>query len=119
MKLEDARQRVVEEELKAYRTKRRAGLRVPIIGAILVGILLASLAQAPEVWAKGEWFKPGGFLYETFGYEGAVLFTRVVFAVLFLGCLVWLGRDLYLLSDAAAERRRAKIAAEQPRFRQP
>lgn len=119
MKLEDVRRRVVEEELKAYRAKRRSDLRIPIIGIILVGILLASMARAPEEWAKGEWFKPGGLLYETFGYAGAVLFARAAFGLLFLACLFWLGSGLYALSNAAVERRREKIAAEQPRFRKP
>ena len=118
MKLEDARRRVVEEELKAYRNKRRSGLRIPIVGLILTGILLASMARAPEEWAKGDWFKPGGWMYDTFGYAGGVLFVRAAFGLVFLGCLFWLGSDLYALSNAAAERRRAKVAAEQPRFRQ-
>lgn len=117
MKLEDVRRRVVEEELKAYRDKRRKDLLPAIICLLLTGILLASMARAPEEWAKGEWFKPGGLLYETFGYAGAVLLARAAFGMLFLACVFWLGRGFYGLSGAAAERRRAKIAAEQPRFR--
>lgn len=117
MKLEDARRRVVEEELKAYRDKRRRDLLPAIVCVLVTGILLLSMAALPEEWAKGEWFKPGGLLYETFGYDGAVLFARAAFGLVFLGCLSWLGSGLYALTDAAAERRRKKIAAEQPRFR--
>jgi len=35
-----------------------------------------------------------------------------------LASVYWFGSTLYALSAAGAERRRAKIAAEQPRFRQ-
>ena len=119
MRLEDARRRVVEEELKSYRDSKRKDL-LPALGCVVCsGLLVWMVSRTPEEWAKGDWFKPGGWLYDLFGYAGAVLLARVVFGLALLGSVFWLARAFYGLSAAAARRRRAKIVAEQPRFRQP
>lgn len=118
MKLEQVRQRVVEEELKDYREWRRRDL-LPSLGCIaLTGLLLWMLAHPPAEWAKGEWFQPGGWLHDLFGFAGAVLLVRAVFVLALLASVYWFGSALYALSTAGANRRRARIAAEQPRFRQ-
>jgi len=48
-----------------------------------------------------------------------VLVVRAVFALALLASVYWLGSTPYALSTAGANRRRARIAARQPRFRQP
>jgi hypothetical protein len=119
MKLEQVRQRVVEEELKSHREWRRRDL-LPALGCIVcAGLLLWMVAHPPAEWAKGEWFHPGGWLHDLFGFDGAVLLVRAAFVLALFASVYWFGSTLYALSTAGANRRRAKIAAEQPRFRQP
>ena len=119
MKLEDVRQRVIEEELRNYRVARRGDIQAALFGTLGAGALLAMVLLLPAEWAKGEWFRPGGWLFDLFGFTGAVMLVRGAFVLVFLAALWWLVRVLYGLSEAGARRRRAKIAAEQPRFRHP
>ena len=119
MKLDDVRRRVVEEELRNYRASRRGDVQAALFSAAGAGILLCFVLTLPAGWAKGEWFRPGGWLHDLFGFAGAVMAVRAVFAVVFLATLWWVVSVFYGLSAAGARRRRAKIAAEQPRFRQP
>jgi len=119
VKLDDVRRRVVEEELSNYRKQRRGDLQPASFSAIGAGVLLGMVLLLPADWAKGEWFRPGGWLHDLFGFAGAVMLVRGAFALVFLAALWWRGRVLYGLSAAGASRRRARIAAEQPRFRQP
>jgi hypothetical protein len=119
MRLEQVRQRVVEEELKSYREWRRRDLLPSLLGIALGGMLVwGVVAQPPAVWARGEWFRPGGWLHDLFGYAGAVLVVQALMVLALLAAIYWFGATLYALSTRGAKRRRAKIAAEQPRFRQ-
>ena len=119
MKLDDVRRRVVEEELRNYRASRRGDIQPALFSTVGAGVLLGMVLLLPADWAKGEWFRPGGLLFDLLGFTGAVMLVRGIFALVFLAALWWLVRVFYGLSEAAARRRRAKIAAEQPRFRQP
>jgi len=119
MKLEQVRLRVVEEELKGYREWRSRDLLPSLLSIGLAGMLVwGVVAQPPAVWARGEWFRPGGWLRDLFGYAGAVLLVQAVMVLALLLAIYWFGATLYSLSTRGAKRRRAKIAAEQPRFRQ-
>ena len=119
MKLDDVRRRVVEEELSNYRAKWRDDFQAALFSTVGAGILLGMVLMLPADWAKGEWFRPGGWLFDLFGFTGAVMLVRGAFVLVFLAALWWLVRVCYGLSEAGARRRRAKIAAAQPRFRQP
>src|ERR1044072_3692796 len=119
MTLEKVRQRVVEEELKSCRESRRRDLLPSFLCTGLAGVMVwGVVAQAPEVWAKGEWFRPGGCLYDLVGYAGAVLLVRALMVLALLGSLYWFCATLYSLSTGGATRPSAKLAAGQRRFRQ-
>lgn len=120
VKLEDVRRRVVDEELRSYRENRRGDIKVALGALAMTGVCVAGLLLQPaKVWARGEWFEPGGLLHDALGYGGAVLLVRGVAVALTAASLWWLGSILWSLSAAGTERRRRRIAAEQPRFRQP
>jgi hypothetical protein len=120
MKLEQVRQRLVEEELKSYREWRRRDLLPSLLSIALGGMMVwGVVAQPPAVWARGEWFRPGGWLHDLVGYAGAVLLVRALMMLALLAAIYWFGATLRALSTGGARRRRARIAAEQPRFRQP
>ena len=117
--LEQVRKRVVEEELTGYREQRRRDL-LPSLGSIVfAGLIVWMTTRPPAKWAKGEWFHPGGWLHDLFGFAGAVLMVRAAFVLALLASVYWFGSTLYALSASGANRRRVKIAAEQPRFRRP
>lgn len=119
MKLEDVRQRIIDEELRAYRDWRIRDI-LPGLGAVVMAaLLLWMVVHPPAEWARGEWFDPGGWLRELLGYDGAVFAVRAAVAAAFAASLYWFGNTIYSLSATGRARKRAKIAAKQPRFRRP
>ena len=79
------------------------------------GINLAAMDKGVKpgddffLYANGNWFKPGGWLHERFGMEGAVLAVRAkmgLVALLVAGYFVW---TVYRLTGGL-KARRAQIA---------
>lgn len=109
MKLEDIRRRAVALRLKDYRDRLSQDLMPALVCSLLtIGLFLGTL-MSPDEWANGNWFKPGGWLHERFGMEGAVLAVRATMglvALLVAGYFVW---TVYRLTGGL-KARRAQIA---------
>ncbi len=119
MKLEDVRQRIVEEELRADRDWRMRDLLPGLLAVGMAAVVLWMVMSPPAEWARGEWFDPGGWLRELLGYDGAVFAVRAAVAMALAGAVYWFGNTIYSFTPTGRARKRAKIAAEQPRFRRP
>jgi hypothetical protein len=109
MKLEEIRQRGIDERLKERRTRLSLDVMPALVVTVLSGVLALSVWMDPADWAKGDWFKPGGLLYDAFGMAGAVAVTRLALGLLFVASGAYLCRLVYRLRGGGERRR---IAAE-------
>lgn len=111
MNLDEARRAAIDGLLQ----QRRARLSVDLLRAIalaIVGVALLALElPSPETWAKGDWFRPGSWLHDTLGFDGAVLALRLVTLLWPLSACLWVARILHKLRGGMAVERE-RIAAE-------
>jgi hypothetical protein len=117
MKLADVRRRLVEEELATWAEARRRTAVVAAVAVLLLGFFVWYVMEPAVGWAKGEFFRPGGWGHDVLGFAGAVLFVRGVLVFVEVVLLAWVVASLYAITAHGLSRRRRRIERHQPRLR--
>jgi hypothetical protein len=108
MRLADARQLAIAEELADARKRRSSDLLAAAFSSLIFGALFGLSFFDPHGWAKGAWFRPGGWPHDTFGFDGSVWLLRsLAGGVAAAGLIAWVRVALDL--RAGLPRRRAAI----------
>jgi hypothetical protein len=112
--LEEARQAAIDRLLAAERDHRWRHLLLAAGLCFGTLVLLAYTLTDPLDWARGDWFRPGSWPHETFGFAGAVLAFRLLLSAIAGVCLLWARRIWRQIADLP--KHRAKFAAELDRL---
>jgi hypothetical protein len=94
MNLEEARRAAVEQRLQRVLVVRSRDLLKAIGLAVAATLLVLLSLQSPDEWAKGEFFRAGGWGHDHLGTAGAVLLVRSGVFVGAFASWLWLLRIL-------------------------